>query len=660
MPDFDIEQVNRVRKAMGMKPLPVPGGDSGPVFKDEATEERSDEEPASTLETREAAASDNWRKLQEEAQAKAKRQAQKDAIKKARDAAQRFAQIEGKGLADDDEATDAKAWLRGQKKRQAAIEKARKYEQELAEREQQAEYTASDLAGVKVSHQLSQFDEEAGEQVLTLKDAAVDAGSEEDELENINLRDREQLEERMDRKKKRPAYNPMDEDSGTNGILAQYDDEIDGKKKNHFTLDGQGSTREAAMPMDEGTQMRKGVTISLDLLKDDMPVSDYKEATEVKIKKPKKSKSKVKKRKVDDDDDIFMAPPDRDVNMSEAGDTGNHVTKKRQKIEDNFADDEDLQANLASQRLAALKKRKKRTPEDIAREIREEASAALGAAESMDGAEEPGLVLDETSEFLANLQVPVAQDRKRDRPVQPANANPSARAPEHGSDDEDEEMEDAEESKDYPQRQDALREESNGADVTATGLEEEANLNQGLAASLNLLKQRGVIKTPESGDMNATYRDRQRFLAEKMKRETDAEQRARMQRERDRQSGKLDRMSAREREDYARRTNVSRDQLESRQMAEIFNREYKPDVQLKYVDEFGRSMDAKEAFKHLSHQFHGKGSGKQKTEKKLKKIEDEKKKDAMSVLDASQNSTNMNSVAGERSKRNRQAGVRLQ
>jgi U4/U6.U5 tri-snRNP-associated protein 1 len=84
------------------------------------------------------------------------------------------------------------------------------------------------------------------------------------------------------------------------------------------------------------------------------------------------------------------------------------------------------------------------------------------------------------------------------------------------------------------------------------------------------------------------------------------------------------------------RKNNYRDQQESRQLAEHFNKEYKPNVELKYVDDHGRHMNQKEAFKHLFHQFHGKGSGKQKTEKMLKKIEDEKRREAQSTLDASQ------------------------
>ena len=56
---------------------------------------------------------------------------------------------------------------------------------------------------------------------------------------------------------------------------------------------------------------------------------------------------------------------------------------------------------------------------------------------------------------------------------------------------------------------------------------------------------------------------------------------------------------------------------------------YTPDVNIVYHDEFGREMTAKEAWKALSHRFHGKGSGKMRTEKRLKKIAEEKKMQAM-------------------------------
>merc|ERR1711879_288582 len=60
---------------------------------------------------------------------------------------------------------------------------------------------------------------------------------------------------------------------------------------------------------------------------------------------------------------------------------------------------------------------------------------------------------------------------------------------------------------------------------------------------------------------------------------------------------------------------------------------YKPSVNLEYIDDTGRSMNQKEAFRFLSHKFHGKGSGKLKTEKRHRKVQEEKLMDKMSSTD---------------------------
>ncbi len=49
---------------------------------------------------------------------------------------------------------------------------------------------------------------------------------------------------------------------------------------------------------------------------------------------------------------------------------------------------------------------------------------------------------------------------------------------------------------------------------------------------------------------------------------------------------------------------------------------YKPEVKLDYMGDDGKMLNTKEAFRHLSHKFHGKGSGKLKSEKRTKKQED--------------------------------------
>ncbi|KAH3845982.1 U4/U6.U5 tri-snRNP-associated protein 1-like isoform X3 [Dreissena polymorpha] len=67
---------------------------------------------------------------------------------------------------------------------------------------------------------------------------------------------------------------------------------------------------------------------------------------------------------------------------------------------------------------------------------------------------------------------------------------------------------------------------------------------------------------------------------------------------------------------------------------------YKPDVKLEYADESGRQLNEKEAFRQLSHRFHGKGSGKKKTEKRSKKLEE-----AQLMLKMSTTDTPLNTVA---------------
>ncbi len=80
------------------------------------------------------------------------------------------------------------------------------------------------------------------DQILTLKDTGVLENEEEgDELENVALREHENLQERLDLKKKRPVYDPNDvDDTGEIGLLSKYDEEIHGKEKGIYLGRGSG------------------------------------------------------------------------------------------------------------------------------------------------------------------------------------------------------------------------------------------------------------------------------------------------------------------------------------------------------------------------------------------------------------------------------------
>jgi U4/U6.U5 tri-snRNP-associated protein 1 len=667
-----IEEINKVRLAMGMKPLPVPGAAPPPTEATTEIEIGDDGKAVSTLDSREAASYDNYRKALDAEDAKKKREAKAAAIKKARELAQRSAVVAGKGLADDDDEVDVKSWLKNQKKRQKKIETTRKTEEEKAAAEAQAaEHTAADLAGVKVAHDMSTF-LDGDDQILTLKDTGVLENEEEgDELENLALREQESLQERLDLKKKKPAYDPNDVDeTGEIGLLSKYDEEIFGKKKKAFALDALAASTDLADILEAPVQRRKH-QVDMDMLggyshdtqtattglmlteagTEDAPAptSDYLDASEIKVKKPKKKKSKSTRRRRDDDEDALFpgdAAGDEPVQDMDIDAGAAIFTKKRKVVDDSFVDDEDLQSSLALQRREALKKRKKMRPEDIARQLREEAQNGEGEAEE----EEKGIVMDETSRFVDGLRAESEEDHKPRRP-KPEEATTTTAMAQDGSASEDEEMHDA----DQPP---APRSPSPSGDVPTTGVEEEKTVGQGMGATLALLRDRHLIEEGKGAEVNAKFRQRQRFLNELQRRREDFDQDTRAQRERDRASGRLDRMSAREREDWQRQQNTMREQHQARVMDQLFREGYRPDVELKYVDGEGRSLDAKEAFKELSHQFHGKGSGKGKTDKKLKKLAEEKRRMAQSMLDASQN-VGMSSAASHQTKKRREAGVRL-
>ncbi|TLS24234.1 hypothetical protein PpBr36_08042, partial [Pyricularia pennisetigena] len=639
-----IEEANRLRIAMGMKPLPVPGAASA-----QSQAAPVDEDPSATFDGRQAQAYDNYRKLQEAEAAKRKREERAAAVKKAREVAQRYVQLEGKGLGEEDDEgdLDAKAWLKSQKKRQKKIDQLRKAEEEKDRKAAAAarEHSARDLAGVKVGHDMSALLED-GEQILTLKDTTVLENEDEgDELENIDLRAQEKLDERLQLKKKKPVYDPNDfDDTGERSILAQYDDDY-GKKKKAFTLDGQGSIAELADILDtEANEKNKVENLSLDILT--APASDYLDISEIKVKKPKKKKSKSTRKRAADDEDALL--PAETANIEADGmviDSEPILPKKRKTIGDAIDDDDDLQASLAAQRRDALKKRKRMRPEDLARQLKEEAETPEPETATTSGG---GLVIDEISEFVGALQKRTDDDeRKPRRPAEPQ----SVTAMEADSDDEDVEMANVKEESAEPQTEQL-------EDLTAIGVEEEKSVSKGMGAALALLRERGLVKESNGAALNDRDRRHAQFLAEKNRRLAKIEEDARRQRERDRTSGLLDRMTQREKEEYARKQNMQREYQTSRVLNEMFQRDYTPNFEIKYTDDHGRNLDTKEAFKHMSHQFHGKGSGKGKTDKLLKKIEADKKREAASILDDSQNA-GMGPSSDQQLKKRKEAGVRL-
>lgn len=331
----------------------------------------------------------------------------------------------------------------------------------------------------------------------------------------------------------------------------------------------------------------------------------------MKIRKPKKKKSKSTRQKSENDNDSFLAPPpaesgdpEPDSNSMEVDSVPAAAPKpKRTYKETSFVDDEDLQDSLALQRRAALKKRKLPKPDAFARQLLEESAAAAAEAETEaetamveDDEEGPGLIIDETTEFVANLRAVVIPERKKIK-TEATRVTSMAEDMEEAEDHEAEDMEvdqDDQSSHKSTTPVPSTKPPSGAPEFSSTGLEEESTMNRGVGATLAMLHQRGLLKRDEEAENKVQLlRDRENFNVQKRLREVEAEEKAKSQRLRDRQSGKFDRMSAREREEHARWENKQRDLQEARDLQQRF-KDYRPDVNLEYKDEFGRDMTAKE------------------------------------------------------------------
>lgn len=642
---LSVEAVNQMRKAMGLPLIPVPG--SGLEFAQESKEDVPENEM--TLDERQERGHTNFAKLQEEQQKKKEREDRKNKLKREREMAARNAVLKGSGIAEVEDDLGATDWLKSMNKRRKVIDTAEQARLDAEARRVAAVYDSKDLAGIKVAHQAGDFDEDA---VLTFKDRGIDEGDsdEEFELENRELVQKEELAKRLKAKKFKPGavYNPNEDQ---NGMLSQYDE----AQGSTFTLDasGQAAERKAEVEAQDGARS-KGVVVSLDSLLNEKIESDYREAKAVKPVKPKKvKKSKnARKRARDEEDDIFPTNGTMDVDIP-------HVAapkaKKRNTDDFTFEDDEDMAAQLAAARRKALKARKK--PADIAREIKEqEENEMQDVQETTEGGEEGGLLIDASTEWANSLdpeamarEAAEEEDRRRKR-----EASHHTPKPEPVEEDEDVKMSyaEAEEAEEAAARAARTPSEAPPDDDEDRNIGDEEAIGGGLGATLKMLKDRNLVEANESS--STSWASKQKFLQQRAAREEDAEIRAKRARllERERTSN----LSARDREEAARQANSARDYNESRALADLFNKEYKPNVELKYHDEFGNSLTQKEAFKELSHQFHGKGSGKQKMEKRLKKLEEEKKRMSSNMLDASQFA-----AGGEGGKKkNKTAGVRLQ
>ncbi|XP_037106772.1 U4/U6.U5 tri-snRNP-associated protein 1 [Syngnathus acus] len=631
---LSIDETNKLRAKLGLKPLEM---------NDTKKELGTKEEPlvAETI---------NPALIQKQKDMKEKLAA----MKEKRLLNQKLGKV--KTLAEDDWLEDTAAWV--EKNRLAAKEKemAEKraklleemdqefgvsslVEEEFGQRRKNSAYTARDLKGLKVQHKVDSFGE--GQTViLTLQDKGV-LEEKEDVLENVGLVDKEKADKNVELKKKKPDYKPYEEDESVDDmvtfksrtVLSKYDEEIDGEKKKSFRLQTGGvadGERERELQAMRETLRSQAQSLEMPSL---MIASEYYSPQEmVGFKKTKRRVKKIRKKEKTTVADLLLLDESRKTDFGsrtrgrgrkgeyqeEAENDGSWpheiaattvVTDLSDDIrtaEMDISDDEDftppepsvfeedeaeqeLQKQLEKQRKLRQKRLLKDSGEKIAERVKR-----LSKDDSVDDAEKrSNIVFNATSEFCRTLGDIPTYGLSGNREDQEDMMDFEQEEEREGAGDSNS---DAEDNVGWSSvNLDEEQKHPDFATASATILDEEPIVNSGLAAALHLCKNKGLLETEmqKVARVKATkgaLPNDNYCIEDKM--------------------GFDDKYSRRE--EYRGFTQDFKDKDG-----------YKPDVKIEYVDESGRKLTPKEAFRQLSHRFHGKGSGKMKTERRMKKLEEE-------------------------------------
>ena len=502
----------------------------------------------------------------------------------------------------------------------------------------------------------------------------------EDVLVNVNIVDDERTKKSLENikagKQGYQAYasEEVDEFTGETtkkDLLYQYKEELEGEKKESFTLEAGGEYSEEANREKELARIRHKLklqnTVSLSGPALTVASDYYTEQEMVAFKKPKKKK-KVKKKMLKADDLLAMIG-ENDAEMTE------EMSVKQKKRSSRIIDDDDmtlsdgrlpptenlenfkLETESEPKSLAALKIAQKlrkiktvRTVDKVAEEILQ-SNMQSGDVEMED--DEGGrneLIIDQTKEFCRGLtEISYSQSGLGESVDQELldfeKKLESKRLLERTKmEDEMEKKEIAEKSKkskrgtwekvDHEIVEEGKWKEgargkpnrrrdqgSNGKkqDVDAGGkavlrpsiLDDESMASSSMGAALALANQKGYLDAGEQKARSAGLKHLQcqNYNIEDKSRDHEEDDRKR-------------RGAGRDRGSYSGPTQTFTEK-----------KHYKPSVNIEYIDDGGRSMTSKEAFRYLSHKFHGKGSGKLKTEKRHRKVQEEKLMEKMSSTD---------------------------
>eukprot|EP01132_Coremiostelium_polycephalum_P006101 gene6101-7601_t len=602
--ELSIEETNKIRIAAGLKPLkvdtPKPKETSITTAAEQEQQKKTDDLENTILQ-----------------------------LKKKRESKPVGKSIAEQLIEDNEyEDQDASSWIQKsrEKAKQAELEKKARLQQQQKDRQQQRKSSTSASSssikegGIKVSNKLNHF-EDGDEHILVLEDSNVLDENGEDVLMNVRVSEQEKREKLIQGSKKTPTYDRFDPDSKSD-ILSQYD-QLENDKKNSigFTIGSNGAIADVNKQQNnnDDEEMKK----KLDFYSYELDTSSavrssfYTKEEMEKFKKPssaassKKSSSsngEKKKKKLRKKTESVLEELDattssdlgsrktrgatsKDVEMSKQLDQREsnyqkalEKSSKESKIvynSDMFeeAEDVDFYKSLASAKKAPILEKK--IVEKVSDIVNKRKQEELIKKENSTDLYDDSLVINSTTEFARGL--------KSDGVL--SNFKPTIYVKSEENDDQDS-------SNIVVKKEIKVKGEDNSDDEKMRDNDDEEDEDENMDDEDTKEKEKELaFIIPEEPMVSSSMSAALRVLAQKGELQTS--------------------------EVKKKRKGINFDDEETI---------------IEHKDEFGRVMNRKEAFVYLSQKFHGKKSGKNKQEKRLKMYQEEMKQKQMNSSDTPLNS----------------------
>nr|CAB3265870.1 U4/U6.U5 tri-snRNP-associated protein 1-like [Phallusia mammillata] len=641
---LSIDETNRIRAKLGLKPLEVKSSGANGEGAGKSEEDFVH-----------APAADLW-KQKKEKEMRDKIQASRDKRKMN----QKLSKI--KTLGEEDEEESAASWVMKSRHQEAKIKKEKKMAAiddefgvgSLVSKEmgksvkKEPSYSERDLKGMNVEHSLDSF-VDGKSAVLVIKDKEILASDDEDVLHSVNVDDVEKAKKNLDIKRRGTGYKAYEEEEvdelgffKAKTTLGKYDEEIEGERKNRFKIGNQGlvdtSWEQQKILMKQEIRA-KGETLELPALK---LATEYLTEEEMKFKKRKRKVKKVRKREVLKAEDLLPLPGETTGkdhgSRSTPGkipgwDEGVEITKtaynQAVEIEDDnvIQDDEDvvneLQRALEKTRKAKLKQAEGASDGGAMKVAQHLETLSQANLEKPDEQYSNTLFLNSTDEFCRQLGNPIKSTsitQEEDMDIE-------------SDGDEEEPMQMSAWSSVDPGKKEKVEDTktneieglmSQHTPSDHAPIEAEPLAANGLLGALKLAERKGYLseETSKKGNLIVTTNKNSSLYSKNYAIED---------------KNAVDYLDKYANEKYMK----DRSRFDRGMVSEFTEKaDYKPKIAIEYVDDHGKNLSAKEAFRTLSHRFHGKGSGKSKQEKRMKKSREEETMKHMSSTD-----TPLNTVA---------------